>query len=379
MARNIVICCDGTGNEIDDNQTNVLKLYRLLKKSRDQLVYYDPGLGTLGAQSEWARLKQKSEEVAGLALGYGLDHNVIDAYRFLVDHYRKDDRIYLFGFSRGAYTVRVLAGFINSLGLIKPEQSHLAGYAFVAYKQISQQNSFAQVRLFEQALRPQHPPIRFLGLWDTVSSIIVPRRDRFYLPSLRQLPYTQKNPSVQTVRHALAVDEKRRMFKPYLWLEGQEYWGSPYEPRADENRASQDVQQVWFAGYHSDVGGGQPEMKSGLAKIALRWMIDESPPELGFVKRSVSLLVPEEDSDKYVAPNPEAAEHDSMRKAWPVLEYLPKWAGQHKPRDRKTLLGFYLPRSEPRSIPADAVIHPSVWERWDKDPTYRPGNLPPRP
>ena len=102
MSKNIVICCDGTGNEIEDNHSNVLKIYRTLKKSPDQITYYDPGLGTLGAQNEWGRIKQQAEKIAGLVLGYGLDQSVLDAYQFLIENYAKGDRIFLFGFSRGA-------------------------------------------------------------------------------------------------------------------------------------------------------------------------------------------------------------------------------------------------------------------------------------
>ena len=240
MPKNIVICCDGTGNEIADNHSNVLKLYRVLQKSSRQLVYYDPGIGTMGARNEWERIKQKTEQLAGLALGYGLDQNVLDAYRFLVTNYQKNDRIFLFGFSRGAYTVRVLAGFINTIGLMSQQQVHLSDYALVAYKQITEGDGFESVRLFEKVLRTKRPPIRFLGLWDTVSSIIVPRKDRFYIPSLRQLAYTSRNPSVETVRHAVAIDERRRMFRPYLWKELEEYWGGPFK---SNEPTEQDVKQ----------------------------------------------------------------------------------------------------------------------------------------
>ena len=123
--KNLVICCDGTGNEISENISNVLKLYRCLRKTDKtaprQMVFYDPGVGTVTEPSTWNRWKADIHLVLGLATGYGLDDNVLAAYCFLVQHYAPGDRIYLFGFSRGAYTVRALAGLIHKIGLIAPE------------------------------------------------------------------------------------------------------------------------------------------------------------------------------------------------------------------------------------------------------------------
>ena len=139
--RNIIICCDGTGNEISENISNVLKLYRCLRKTEKtqprQLVFYDPGVGTLERPDPWHKLKQDFNAILGLATGYGLDDNVLAAYSFLVHTYQAGDQIYLFGFSRGAYTVRVLAGLIHKVGLITPEQVNLAGSGLIAYKQFS--------------------------------------------------------------------------------------------------------------------------------------------------------------------------------------------------------------------------------------------------
>ena len=134
--RNIIICCDGTGNEISENISNVLKLYRCLRKTEKtqprQLVFYDPGVGTLERPDPWHKLKQDFNAILGLATGYGLDDNVLAAYSFLVHHYQAGDAIYLFGFSRGAYTVRVLAGLIHKVGLITPEQVNLAGSGVIS-------------------------------------------------------------------------------------------------------------------------------------------------------------------------------------------------------------------------------------------------------
>ncbi len=378
MPKNIVICCDGTGNEIEDKQSNVLKLYRILKKNNNQVVYYDPGVGTLGYQNDWNRFKQHTEKLAGLALGYGLDRNVLDAYCFLVQHYNENDRIFLFGFSRGAYTVRVIAGFINTVGLLRPEQINLAGYALIAYKQISVQEDFSSTRIFERTLRPRRPPIRFLGLWDTVSSIIVPRKDRAYIPSFHQLAYTARNPSVETVRHALAIDEKRRMFRPYFWQEKGVYWGGPFP---SNNAVDQDIKQVWFPGVHSDIGGGYEEDESSLAKLALKWMIEESPTELGFVTQNVNQIAlgkkRANSKLEYSKPSHKGKLHVSLKNGWQILEWIPKRKKFLVWPHRRSFLGFYLPQAEPRFISEEATLHVSVLDR--KDDTeiqYDPDNLP---
>src|SRR6202165_1575795 len=139
VMKNIIVCCDGTGNEISENISNVLKLYRVLRKTGKttprQVVFYDPGVGTLARPDPWTKLRQDAIAILGLATGYGLDDNVLSAYEFLINQYEDGDDIYLFGFSRGAYTVRVLAGLIHKVGLLAPQQRNLAGAALTAYKQ----------------------------------------------------------------------------------------------------------------------------------------------------------------------------------------------------------------------------------------------------
>ena len=384
MPKNIVICCDGTGNEIKENLSNVLKLYRILKKSDQQVCFYDPGVGTISNSSAWARFKNKAKGVFGLATGYGLDDNVLDAYRFLLSHYEEDDQVYLFGFSRGAYTVRVLAGFLRLVGLLKPEQAHLASYALTAYKQASEEDDFEIAWRVQRVLEARHITVHFMGCWDTVGSVIIPRPDRFYIPSLESLPYTKTNSCVRAFRHAIAINERRRMFRLATWAEPQKYKSNPFVN--DENAEEQDVQQVWFAGVHSDIGGGYAEHESHLAKIPLDWMIEEAKNH-GLLchdnrhKRYVLGENPKNSKRIYVAPGPQGKLHDSMTGGWPVLEWLPKSASRIEWRERKGRLGLYLPRGEPRPIPEGATIHPSVWERvrGGLHPPYDPENLPPAP
>jgi uncharacterized protein (DUF2235 family) len=134
MPKSIVICCDGTGNELEANLSNVLKLFRIVRKSEEQIVYYDPGVGTISSSDSWSRLKSNFYGVLGLATGYGLDENVLEAYTFLLNNYDEGDHVFLFGFSRGAYTIRVLGGFLQLVGLLERPQANLCGYALTAYK-----------------------------------------------------------------------------------------------------------------------------------------------------------------------------------------------------------------------------------------------------
>lgn len=370
MARRLVICCDGTGNEIKENQSNVLKFFRVLKKDKAQIAYYDPGVGTLSDGGAWSRLRSEAKGIFGLATGYGLDANILEAYRFLVRNHRPEDTIYLFGFSRGAYTVRVLAGFLHMVGLLEPEQENLCGYALTAYKRASEKDDFSIAWRVNEVLAARRVTIRFMGCWDTVGSVIIPRPDRFYIPSFETLPYTQRNPSVQVFRHALAIDERRRMFRHFTWEEPQLFKTNPFVK--DEKATPQDVRQVWFAGYHSDIGGGHPEPESGAAKIPLQWMMDEAGehgltfrPEMA--RRLVLGRNPKNSSRNYVAPDPHGELHDSMRPGWAVIE---------------SILGLHHPFNEPRHIPEDADIHPTVRERRTHKSggrAYRPENLPAPP
>jgi uncharacterized protein (DUF2235 family) len=375
MPKNIVILLDGTSNEISADRTNILRLYGTLEKSDRQLVYYDPGVGTFGAENAWLRFWRKAVEIWGLTTGWGLDHNVKEAYRFLVENYddgrggepRGRDTIYIFGFSRGAYSARVLAGFIHAVGLIEKRNLNLLDYAYRAYKGIGEsgEDKFGEVRLYERILAPDRPPIRLLGLFDTVASVIENGR---YGPRLRSHAFTKRNRSVESVRHAVAIDERRTMFQPQSWPQGDEYWGNPFNKAA---AIPQDVREVWFAGVHGDVGGGYPEAQSGLAKIALQWMIEQTRPTgLFYRTQAINDLVLGKNSNKpYVTPDPCASQHNSMTWGWGLLEFIPQWRRKEGEKSQKRKL--IIPLFARRSIPADARIHQSVFDR------YKGGNLPP--
>ena len=360
-AKSIIICCDGTGNEIGDDHTNVLRLYQALKKNKAQIVYYDTGVGTAAVKKAWGRRFQNAQLAFDLATGTGLDKNVLEAYRFLISNYVKGDQIYLFGFSRGAYTVRVLGGLLHHIGLLQDHQINLAGNALMAYKQ-SEKGQLEVGDRFVKIIGPQKIPIHFVGVWDTVSSMIVPRSDRFFMPSLQRLPYTRSNPSVEVFRHALAIDEKRRMFQVNAWKDNQVYIAPRTSPRKKIEKKPQDIKQVWFAGVHADVGGGYPEAESGQAFLSFVWMVEEVKKSgLQFDQTTIDNLC--ELQDGLTSKDTLPILHNSLTGWWKLIEYLPR---------RKQNKKWELPRGEPRKIPSKNLIHASVIERMEADQSYKP-------
>jgi uncharacterized protein (DUF2235 family) len=401
--KNLVICCDGTGNEISENISNVLKLYRVLRKTGKttprQLVFYDPGVGTLARPDPWTKFRQDAVTVLGLMTGYGLDDNVIAAYRFLINNYEEGDEIYLFGFSRGAYSVRMLAGLIHKVGLLAPSQQNLAGAALTAYKQSSELNQPEsseqssgdeavevgprsqndRAAQFARIVSVRWPVVKFLGVWDTVASVIVPRPDKFYTFSLQELPHTRRNPSVQVFRQAMALDERRRMFRLHAWDDEQIFMHNRFSKT--NNIDPQDIQQVWFAGVHADIGGGYPEAESGLSKYPLLWMIGEAVAHgLAVNTQTVNQLawgIQRQNSPfSYVAPDFTRDSHQSMTKTWKALEWLPKSDKYKEWIELRSGLGHYIPNAEPRYVRDGAFIHESVLRRVEAVPHYRPINLP---
>ncbi|HYF32094.1 MAG TPA: DUF2235 domain-containing protein [Chitinophagaceae bacterium] len=376
MPKNIVVLCDGTGNQVESNLSNVLKLFRILQKNTEQVVFYDPGIGTIGNLKPWSRFKQNLRKNFCLATGTGLEENVLDCYRFLIDNYEDEDQVYLFGYSRGAYTVRVLAGLLHMIGLLRPEQKNLNEYALNAYKESSRKDDFQIGWRFATVTGTQKIPIKFMGVWDTVSSVLIPTK----LIGIKQqaTPYTAKNPIVEVLRHAIAIDERRRMFRVNHWTEPQEYRPNFFD---EKSRKPQDIKQVWFAGVHSDVGGGYPEEESGLAKFPLKWMVDEA--RQAGIKVNTAMFnhlvlgQPRAGSKKeYVAPNASANQHNSLGFAWKIMEIFPKPVTRRDWPKRISFLGLYIPWGEPRYIDEGAMVHRSVIDRMHNRPDYKPINLP---
>lgn len=377
-SRNIVVCFDGTNNEIGKLLSNVLKLYHIVEKSDRQLVYYSPGVGTVAMPAALGRWWQKVRSAFEMATGRGVDRDVLAAYCFICRHYRSGDRIFLFGFSRGAYTVRIVAAMTYLIGLLREDQVNFAGYALQAYKSAASTRELEIAYRFQRIVNSAPPPIHFMGVWDTVSSIIVPRPNPLTTPGLEELPFASQNPAVRTFRHAMAIDEFRRMFRLENWLEPQEFKLNPHSTH--KHPKSQDIKQVWFAGCHSDVGGGFVEDESALSKYSLLWMLEQAKVEgLVLPTSMINHVVrghERKNARPYTKPDVAGPLHISLTGGWKVLEYLPRKISYREWPKRRGLLGRYLPRGEPRPIPDGSVIHTSAAERKRRVEGYDPVNWP---
>lgn len=288
--RNLVICLDGTSNEPEHGLTNVARIYDIAVKDSAQLVYYDPGVGTMGARAAMTQFGAALTRVSGLIAGYGIRDNIEQAYTWLSQNYQHDDQIYVFGFSRGAYTARALTGMLATVGLLRPGSENLVPYALKLYAQSGfsqratcdpdcepdasvpeQQHQFWYVRREFRRLfgNPDFPnpfdtsrsQVRFLGVWDTVKSVgWLNMRGRW---EVARWPFTARIVNVAVARHALAIDEKRHFYQPYRFS------------RDLVDAEPERFQEVWFTGAHSDVGGQFPD-DHRLSDLALAWMADEA-------------------------------------------------------------------------------------------------------
>ena len=357
MAKNIVICCDGTGNEFGESKSNVVKLYKMLVHDPSQMAYYHPGVGTMGARNALSGFSRWWTKVIGLAFGYGISDNIADAYLFLMRTFQPDDTLYILGFSRGAYTARALCGMLHIIGLLREDNEGLIPYSIRMIKE--KKIDFAVAADFKRTFSRECKP-HFVGVWDTVSSV-------GWVYNVAHFPGTKAthNPDVSVVRHAVSIDERRAFFR-------QNLFGAPHD-------AQQDVKEVWFAGVHSDVGGSYPESESQLSKIALQWMVCEAEPAGLRIdqNRKADILG---GKPPYVAPDPLTKnQHESLQGAWWIAELWPKVfsrpvpvAGQ--PARWRHGVRFNLGRT--RMIPNGVHIHQSVLDRIRDVPGYRPKNLP---
>ncbi|WP_281557747.1 DUF2235 domain-containing protein [Thalassomonas sp. RHCl1] len=326
--KRIVICCDGTWNT-PDKPTNVVKIVRSLtpygKDGKNQVVFYDQGVGTYNA----------SDRMMGI-FGKGIGQNIIDAYRFIAHNYQEGDDIYCFGFSRGAYTVRALGGMLHTVGLLPKDELHTLPQAYKYYRTPPHKREYQRYSHYPK------PEIAVMAVWDTVGALGVP------IPLLGQLtkPWvgffdTRLTPEIKHAYQALAIDEKRPPFKPALWT------GSSHP--------GQTIEQVWFAGCHSDIGGGYDE--SSLSDISLLWMI-QKVASLG-LDFDQSYLKDKSKVDANVC----GRMHDSYSLPYRLMERL---GGKAEIRSLEGELDY----------PAINVsIHESVLERLKKVDDYQPENL----
>ncbi|WP_320783279.1 DUF2235 domain-containing protein [Streptomyces sp. CRN 30] len=344
--RCLVVCCDGTWNTPEQpSVTNVHRLYNALD-TRDsggnrQLAYYQPGVGTRGGLLGW---------LPGGIAGVGLSADVLDAYRWLTTTYEPGDRIALFGFSRGAYTARSLAGMISVCGLLDTRGRNAATIRYQIERVYDRRYRAADRPdpLWRTGLEFHYDPadaaripVRFIGVWDTVGSLGIP--DHLGILNLWDPPRrhafhdVKLNPHIRYARHAVAMDEHRGPFAPTLWEDGGQ------EP-------GQDLQQVWFPGSHKDVGGGHPE--TGLSDGALRWMVEEAQ------KAGIAF---DEDMLRQITPDETDVLHEDARTGFRLLAQL------YDPAIGPLLQPFFEPR--PRAVPRvdadrrDGAVHRSVYGR----------------
>ncbi len=361
MPKNIIVLSDGTGQDGGrGHDSNVYKLFRMLEdRTENQIVFYDEGLGT------------DTKKVTGSAAGAGFSKNILQCYHFIYDNYEAGDKIFLFGFSRGAATVRSLAAFIHYFGMLPKARPELIERAWDLYRagrkerhdeeettakkntgrrgpqdeDLTPRDTFSDsAKQFIREHPNQWASIEFLGVWDTVPALgLVP------LKSLNLLINTfpmwkhgfhdfKLQPSVKHAYHALSIDDDRLWFHPTIWK---------------ECGPGQTVQQVWFSGSHTDVGGGF--MAAGLPDVTLEWMVEKA------VFHGIRLhLRSRRDWNFVIAPDATDREHPPRAGIGRV--YAP--ALRDKVWDQQAFDSFGPPK-----------LHQSVIDRARHDPNYRPWAL----
>ncbi|MEV0977723.1 DUF2235 domain-containing protein [Streptomyces sp. NPDC049915] len=354
MAKRLVVCCDGTWNFADQpSKTNVAKVALSVRQGsasgKEQRIYYHSGVGT-----------QRRERLRGGAFGVGLSRNVTDAYRFLVETYEPDDELFLFGFSRGAFTARSLAGLVRNSGILCREHAERTQEAWSLYRDRNEQPNGAACTLFRRSYA-RETEIRFIGVWDTVGALGIPLPDAAALqPAVNRFNHrwafhdTELSRWVNGAFQALAIDERRSAFRPALWHQ-----------RSGASRQGQELKQVWFAGVHLDVGGGYSE--TGLSDVTLLWMVDQARRyglEFDGVALSVAgpqVMRPQDSVDFRVEPNGSGLLHESRKGLYRLAK------DYHRP------LGSAV--NDKNEADGNEFLAVPAKERYDRDPAYRPPEL----
>jgi uncharacterized protein (DUF2235 family) len=329
--KRIVICADGTWNVRDQidresgkrRPTNVTKIARAIRprdaRGIDQIVYYHDGIGTGGPL----------DKATGGAFGRGIEDNIRDLYRFIVYNYEPGDELFFFGFSRGAFTVRTLAGFMYRIGLLEKDDDYFVPDLYACYEKSKGEGTpeWEQAHRKIQGKRPC-PPVKMIGVWDTVGALGAPG---LLGQILNRKKYTYHdvglNCTIANAYHALAIDERRKPFKPTLWEKPVGWTGQ--------------LEQAWFPGVHSNVGGGYAP--DGLANEALHWIVEKA--------EALDLEV----DSRYLGhfrPCFNSVLHDSMSLKYkvfgeyqrPIGQYLAHGETVHQAAiDRRSLLAEYQP------------------------------------
>jgi hypothetical protein len=358
--KRLVLCLDGTWNADDSEQiTNIVRIRDLINPKLEtergieyQRVYYHNGVGT-GLSTR--------DKIIGGATGAGLGHNVRSAYRFLSQQYQEGIEIYVFGFSRGAFTARSIAGYIGASGLLEPEHCS-AENEMRAWNFYRTPPDDRQPQDHEALAKLSYPDvkIRLLGVFDTVGALGVPlelfgnwnrRRFQFHDVAL--------GTNVEYALHALAIDEKRGPFQASLW-------------QYPNHKNFEDVEQVWFPGVHSNIGGGYEN--TGLSDVALHWMLSRIETK----KIGLQMVANWKNT---TAGNPSGTLHESRTAAyaWSTFSPMIRVINQRHLRLAGPARTCGLPR---HAIPLGEMVHWSALLRWRKSeesgtslPLYRPVNL----
>ena len=340
VPKNIVLLCEGTdqglGYFFGRGDSNILRLYQICRDGdKSQSVFYQPGIGYM---------ENLIRRPLAVTLGYQIHRLIASCYEFLMERYVDGDRVFLFGFSRGAYVVRAVASLLHLYGLLVHQQTNFV-YPLIAQtkglRALAGEQRLARMDVLKYWFAPMMRPCRpwFVGVWDTVISI-----------QQRSFVFILNNPSIHFGRHALALDERRAIFEPVLW-HPDDAKGEPSGPK--------DLQQVWFPGAHSDVGGGYHH-DSILSDITLDWMLQEA--------KRCGLSANQSIEDKFLGHVKDRRDlqaallHRSMTKRWYLGEFAPlpryDWR-EHLVKVRPNMF-------RRRQLPAGSLVHESAFMLGDE-------------
>ena len=345
MTKRLVVCLDGTWNSPDQgrNPTNVVKIMEAIPP-RDaagtrQITFYDAGVGADSGQVD---------RIVDGYTGRGLEQNVRDGYRFLANNWERGDEIYLLGFSRGAFTARSLCGFLSACGLLEQHAMRRLLEAWELYRQPKEQRHPDKLAALHAVSRCD-VRVECIGVWDTVGALGVPGALLQSLNREHQFHDTELCEMVECAFHAVAIDEKRGPFGPTLW-----------QRRKGESLKQRVVEQVWFPGVHSNIGGSCPD--AGLSDLALLWMIRrvQAHSRLAFDERYISAQVP---------PDPLAEIYESRTALYSGSKLYPyqRLIGQN-PMDGSVFRHLFPRTNRPRDGCefVNEMIHWSAIERFGK-------------
>jgi hypothetical protein len=358
--KHLIICLDGTWSDADNPapQTNIGVLASIIdpkpEGGPDQRVYYDAGVGTGGGLLS---------RMAGAAFGKGLSANVLAAYRFLSQFYAPGDNIYVFGFSRGAFTARSLCGFLSASGLLTEDMCNEANqeFAWRYYRTPPKRRYPADRARLRRITHAAEPRIKFLGVFDTVGVLGIPAS---FMSRIGRRAFEFHDTDVSSVVdhscHALAIDEHRLEFEAAVWT----------EPR---HRKYGSVEQAWFPGSHANIGGGCDD--TGLSDLALDWMLKRLARHCPELK-----LSPVDNWARPLAPSYRGKLYDG--RSW--LFWRSRWRPLVRLINRCDLGRAWLcrlPAVRPHSRPIAEMVHWSALARWEETKTgsrrqrYQPRNL----